>query len=69
VKIKDIDGIPCIVLTDEKEEQKKWDNISPENQSTLRDYTQLQRSKELDNRKELMDDLKKKFKTNKKSLL
>jgi len=69
VKIKDIDGIPCIILTDEKEEQKKWDNINPENQSTLRDYTQLQRSKELDNRKELMEDLKEKFKTNKKSLL
>ncbi len=69
MKIKDIDGISCIVLTDEKEEQKKWDNVNPENQSTLRDYTQLQRSKELDNRKELMEDLKKKFKTNKKSLL
>ena len=69
MKIKDIDGIPCIILTDEKEDQKKWDNVNPENQSTLRDYTQLQRSKELDNRKELMEDLKKKFKTNKKSLL
>ena len=66
MKIKEIGGIPCIVLTDEKEEQKKWNIINPENQSTLKDYTHLQRYKEFNNRKELMEDLKEKFKNKQK---
>ena len=66
VKIKEIDGIPCIVLTDEKETREQWNNINSENQSTLNDYTQIQRSKELDNRKELLEDLKENFKNKQK---
>lgn len=62
VEIKVIDGIPCIVLSDRKEEHEKWNKIKPENFSILRDYTHIQRSKEFDCINDLMDDLKEKFK-------
>ena len=67
VRIKEIDGIPCIVL--DEDEQEKVKNIKPENQFNLQDYTQLQRSKELENIKDVMKDLKENFKNKQKSLL
>jgi len=62
VKIKVIDGIPCIILSDESEEHKKEHKSEPEHFSVLNDFTRIQRSKENNCLKDLMRDLKEKFK-------
>lgn len=62
VKIKVIDGIPCIILSEEKKDHKKEQNTKPERCSMLNDFTRIQRSKENDCMKDLLKDLKEKFK-------
>ena len=62
VKIKVIDGIPCILLSDETDEQKKENKTPFENFSMLNDFTRIQRSKENECMKDLLKDLKEKFK-------
>ena len=57
-----MDGIPCIVLSDESEEQKKEHESEPGRFSVLNDFTRIQRSKENNCLKDLMRDLKEKFK-------
>ena len=58
VKIKVIDGIPCILLSDETDEKKSEKKVVSEHFSVLNDFTRIQRSKE----NECMKDLKEKFK-------
>jgi len=62
VKIKVIDGIPCIDLSDDSEEHKKENKNKTEHFSVLNDFTRIQRSKENDCMKDLLKDLKEKFK-------
>ena len=62
MKIKVIDGIPCIVLSEESEEHKKEHESESERFSVLNDFTCIQRSKENNCLKDLMRDLKEKFK-------
>ena len=66
MKIKVIDGIPCIVLSEESEEHKKEHESEPERFSVLNDFTRIQRSKENNCLKDLMRDLKEKFKNKQK---
>ena len=62
MKIKVIDRIPCIVLSDESEEHKKEHESESERFSVLNDFMCIQRSKETNCLKDLMRDLKEKFK-------
>lgn len=62
MKIRVIDGIPCIDLSDESEDHKKEQSSEPKRFSVLKDFTRIQRSKEDIYLKELMRDLKEKFK-------
>ena len=69
VKIKVINGIPCIILSDEQEDYKKENKTRSQHFSMLNDFTGIQRSKENDCIKDLLKDLKEKFKNKQKSLL
>ncbi|MFX1338305.1 MAG: hypothetical protein ACFFDK_06830 [Promethearchaeota archaeon] len=72
VKIKVIDGIPCIILSDgadEIDDNNKEHNIKSEHFSMLNDFTRIQRSKENDCMRDLLKDLKEKFKNKQNSLL
>ena len=62
MKIKVIDGIPCISLSDETDKQKKENETQFERFSMLNDFTRIQRSKENECMKDLLKDLKEKFK-------
>ena len=62
VNIKMIDGIPCIILSDDSEEDNKGNKAKSEHFLKKNDFTQIQRSKENDCMKDLLKDLKEKFK-------
>ncbi len=62
MKIRVIDGIPCILLSDEADEQKNAKKTPTERFSMLNDFTRIQRSKENECMKDLLKDLKEKFK-------
>ena len=62
MKIKVIDGIPCILLSDETDEKKSEKKVVSEHFSVLNDFTRIQRSKENECMKDLLKDLKEKFK-------
>jgi len=58
IKIKMVDGIPCIVLIDKEPEKVKED----EYYRLRNDFTFFQRSKEAKSYKAVLDELKDKFK-------
>lgn len=66
MKIKMIDGIPCIILSDDPEKHKIEHKTKSERFSMLNDFTRIQRSKENDYMKDLLKDLKEKFKNKQK---
>ncbi len=61
VEIKIIGGIPCIVLPEDPEDFKVKPKITRLRNPSLRDFTQIQRTKEKTCFNDLMKELKDKF--------
>lgn len=62
MKIKIIDGIPCIVLPEDPEDFKVKPKITRMRKPLLKDFTQVQRTKERNCFNDLMKELKDRFK-------